>query len=33
MGVPKRGGGNKAVYCLKELTTATSPNGRKQEKY
>jgi hypothetical protein len=25
------GGGNKAVYCLNQLTTATSPIGRKQE--
>jgi hypothetical protein len=32
IGVPERGGGNKAVYCLNQLTTATSPIGRKHEK-
>jgi len=31
MGVPERGGGNKAVYCLNQLTTATSPTERKHE--
>jgi len=31
MGVPERGGGKKAVYCLNQLTTATSPIGRKHQ--
>jgi len=31
MEVPERGGGNKAVYCLNQLTPATSPIGRKHE--
>jgi hypothetical protein len=29
--VPERGGGNKAVHCLNQLTTATFPIGRKHE--
>jgi hypothetical protein len=31
MGVPERGGCNKAVYCLNQLTAANSPIGRKHE--
>jgi len=31
MGVPERGESNKTVYCLNQLTTATSPIGRKYE--
>jgi hypothetical protein len=31
LGVPERGRDNKAVYCLNELTTATSPIQVKYE--
>jgi hypothetical protein len=31
MGVPERGGGNKVVYCLNQLTNADSPIGRTLE--
>ena len=31
MGIPERGGGNKAVYCLNQLTIATFPIGRTLE--
>jgi len=31
MGVPERGGDNKMVYCLNQLTTAPSLIGRKHQ--
>jgi len=31
MGVPERGGGNEADYCLNDLAVATSPIGRKHQ--